>query len=476
LNSKYFPLGDGAHPFACMVGLRRSIESPRFRFSSAVCDSRAQLWETKHNEAQRSARKHSLGRVAALVAAKLNRPAAERHLSEPWQFGTDEIVPFPRLPAGPSLAQREESFSAQSCRRQVRDVLLTSWQDAYEKPVELALHDAVEARRLAYAESAWRALAQPYNVRLEGPLREESNCLPMEGIAESSAEGTTDDATLSAGISAIRVEESLQADPRPVPVSRLEAAFPPAPPRRALAKSRWPLRRKTSLAEPQAPSPDPGVLGFASKEDAEKSMRAWLRREHGDRELDQSDDGGHAQNGVGEGAVRGDTGGPNTRLLQPLPKQQARTSFASAVSSHESVLHEVAAEDSADSAQSGSTSRDLVEASESLEVNSSEMELRQQTPHTVDLETEEVFREIQQREQEHPPQQPHFSQTSHRQHWLDLIEHRVLQQVVVSEFIAEPVGHSVYARRGGPGRVASHRGRISRTRWRSQEALARWRL
>ena len=148
-----------------MVGLRRSIESPRFRFSSAVCDSRAQLWETKHNEAQRSARKHSLGRVAALVAAKLNRPAAERHLSEPWQFGTDEIVPFPRLPAGPSLAQREESFSAQSCRRQVRDVLLTSWQDAYEKPVELALHDAVEARRLAYAESAWRALAQPYNVR-----------------------------------------------------------------------------------------------------------------------------------------------------------------------------------------------------------------------------------------------------------------------------------------------------------------------
>ena len=151
-----------------MVGLRRSIESPRFRFSSAVCDSRAQLWETKHDEAQRSARKHSLGRVAALVSAKLNRPVAERHLPEPWQFGTDEIVPFPRLPAGPSLAQREESFSAQSCRRQVRDVLLTSWQEAYEKSVELSLHDTLAGRRLAYAENAWRALAQPYHVRPRG--------------------------------------------------------------------------------------------------------------------------------------------------------------------------------------------------------------------------------------------------------------------------------------------------------------------
>ncbi|CAE7771694.1 svop [Symbiodinium necroappetens] len=458
-----------------MVGLRRSIESPRFRFSSAVCDSRAQLWETKHDEAQRSARKHSLGRVAALVSAKLNRPVAERHLPEPWQFGTDEIVPFPRLPAGPSLAQREESFSAQSCRRQVRDVLLTSWQEAYEKSVELSLHDTLEARRLAYAENAWRALAQPYHVRLEGPLREEANCLPMEGIAESNAEGTADDATLGAGMSTIQVEESLQEDLRPVPVSRLEAALPPAPvPRRAQAKGRWPLRRKTSLEEPQAPSPNPGVLGFASKEDAERSMRAWLRLEQGDREPDQGD--GHAQNGVGEGDVRAVTGGgPNTRLLQPLPKQQARTSFASAVSSIESALHdEVAARDSADSAQSGSTSADL-EASESLEVNSSDMELRQQTPYT-DLETEEVFREIQKREQEHPPQQPHLSQIGHRQHWLDLIEHRVLQQVVVSELIAEPGGHAVRARRGGRGQVTSHPGRISATRWRSKEALSRWRL
>ena len=110
-------------------------------------------------------------------------------------------------------------------------------------------------------------------------------------------------------------------------------------------------------------------------------MRAWLHLEQGDREPDQGD--GHAQNGVGEGDVRAVTGGgPNTRLLQPLPKQQARTSFASAVSSIESALHdEVAARDSADSAQSGSTSADL-EASERFEVNSSDMELRQQTPYT----------------------------------------------------------------------------------------------
>jgi len=284
-----------------------------------------------------------------------------------------------------------------------------------------------------------------WTLRLEGALLEEANGLPMEGIAESNAEGTAD-ATLGAGLS-IQVEEPLQEDLRPVPVSRLEAAFPAPVPRRAQAKGRWPLRRKTSLEEPQAPSPDPGVLGFASKEDAEKSLRAWLRREQGDdREPDQGDDSCHAQNGVGEGAIRAVTGGgPNNRLLQPLPKQQARTSFASAASSHESVLHdEVAAQDSADSAQSGSTSGDL-EASESLEVNSSEMELRQQTPHT-DLETEEVFREIQKREQEHPPQKPHLSQIGHRQHWLDLIEHRVLQQVVVSEFIAEPGGHAVRAR------------------------------
>ena len=82
-----------------------------------------------------------------------------------------------------------------------------------------------------------------WTLRLEGPLREEANCLPMEGIAESNAEGTADDATLGAGMSTIQVEESLQEDLRPVPVSRLEAALPPAPvPRRAQAKGRWPLR------------------------------------------------------------------------------------------------------------------------------------------------------------------------------------------------------------------------------------------
>ena len=130
-------------------GMHGLSEPTAFRFSSAICDSRAQLWDTKHDRAKRSARKLKLGSLAHLVAAKLDRPATavgQREREEVWRLGDEYLAPFRGLPAGPTLAQREKTFSPHS--KQVRDVLLTSWQEAFQKPSEPAQRKAPAVRRV----------------------------------------------------------------------------------------------------------------------------------------------------------------------------------------------------------------------------------------------------------------------------------------------------------------------------------------
>ena len=196
--------------------------------------------------------------------------------------------------------------------------------------------------------------------------------------------------------------------------------------RRPILAKRFPFPRKTSLEGPQ-PVPEVGVLGFSSQDRAEEFLRFSLNGDESVADPTPTHTG-HKLSGD---------------LLLPMPKQ-VRTSFSSAVSSHDEDEGEhavpEAAEEQNDSADSASDQVEAEEAESVDNLNSSHTSdgLLENDPGLVSS-MDEVFREIQKREQKHPPsiraptEQLRKSQIWQRQHWLDVLEQRVLQQAAISE-------------------------------------------
>ena len=230
--------------------------------------------------------------------------------------------------------------------------------------------------------------------------------------------------------SPIQEEDAYKAQQISVSVPQTASIPTPTLPRRPVVPMRRPFPRKISLEEPQ-PVPESLVLGFPSQDRAEEFMRVCL---HGDPVAE-------------EPAPLPDTilqsGGP-MMLPVPVPKQ-VRTSFSSAlsaVSSHDDEASEPPAEAAGldDSAESSSGQTDGQEVQdEGSSTHTSEGLL--ETPG-VQSNMDEAFREIQKREEKHPSirapaEQLQYSQIRQQQHWLDLLERRVLQQTAISEVGAE---------------------------------------
>ena len=283
----------------------------------------------------------------------------------------------------------------------------------------------------------------------------------IKEVAESSIEGITEGFT--EGVLQFGASSAAQVE--------LPQGSPAMLSRRALL----PARRCRTTLEEQEPKVEDAEAALGFVEGAEL-MRAFL--------LDQADaeEGNPGEPGDPGGPGGPDPGGPDgpsptrrpgdacpasavsprAQLAIPprrsgsnsqlgLPRQ-ARASFSSAVSSavssHDAddegeVLRWGAGDESAESsADSADSACGHLEAVNSL-IQSSEKSLEQalQALHTFgpNDDNDEVFWEIQKREQElssMPAKQLPLSQIRHRPHWLDVLEHKIVHQAVVTDVAA----------------------------------------